>query len=141
MELSQSGQEGRFFGYVSPWRALAWSFHRSRENWRRKYAAVKADAKQSQNEVRDLRKSRAGWKQKAEALEAEKQVAANDDGGAASELGRAGIGLQEIQRAELSVRLPPWRRGIRGFGPQAARWRGGSFGASQGGRILDRAAL
>ncbi len=71
MELSQSGQEGKFFGYVSPWRALAWSFHRSRENWKRKYAAVKADAKRSQNEVRDLRKSRAAWKQKAKSLETE----------------------------------------------------------------------
>ncbi len=71
MELSQSDQEGRFSGYVSPWRALAWSFHKSRENWKRKYAAVKRDIKRSQNEVRDLRKSREGWKEKAKVLETE----------------------------------------------------------------------
>ena len=71
MELSQSDQEGRFSGYVSPWRALAWSFHKSRENWKRKYVAVKRDIKRSQNEVRDLRKSREGWKEKAKVLQTE----------------------------------------------------------------------
>jgi septal ring factor EnvC (AmiA/AmiB activator) len=72
MELSQSNQQGRFSGYLSPWRALAWSFHKSRENWKRKYAAVKRDIKRSQNEARDLRKSRERWKEKAKAFETEK---------------------------------------------------------------------
>jgi septal ring factor EnvC (AmiA/AmiB activator) len=71
MELSQSDQQGRFSGYVSPWRALAWSFHKSRENWKRKYAAVKRDVKRSQNEARDVRKSRERWKEKAKAFETE----------------------------------------------------------------------
>jgi chromosome segregation ATPase len=71
MELSQSDQEGRFSGYVSPWRALAWSFHKSRENWKRKYAAVKRDVKRFQNEARDLRKSRERWKEKAKVFETE----------------------------------------------------------------------
>lgn len=71
MELSQSNQKGRFSGYLSPWRALAWSFHKSRENWKRKYAAVKRDIKRSQNEARDLRKSRELWKEKAKAFERE----------------------------------------------------------------------
>jgi septal ring factor EnvC (AmiA/AmiB activator) len=71
MELSQSDQEGRFSGYVSPWRALAWSFHKSRENWKRKYAAVKRDIKRFQNEARDLKKSRERWKEKAKAFEME----------------------------------------------------------------------
>ena len=71
MELSHSDQQGRFAGYVSPWRALAWSFHRSRENWKRKYAAVKRDTKRSQNKARDLRKSRERWKEKAKAFETE----------------------------------------------------------------------
>ena len=71
MELSQSGQEGRFSGYISPWRALAWSLHKSRENWKRKYAAVKRDIKRFQNAARDLRKSRERWKEKAEAFERE----------------------------------------------------------------------
>jgi len=72
MELSQSNQQGRFSAYVSPWRALAWSFHKSRENWKRKCAAVKRDINRSQNEARDLRKSREGWKEKAKAFETEK---------------------------------------------------------------------
>ena len=71
MELSQSDQEGRFSDYVSPWRALAWSFHKSRENWKRKYAEVKRDIKRSRNEARDLRKSREGWKEKAKAFQTE----------------------------------------------------------------------
>ena len=71
MESSQLDQEGRFSSYISPWRALAWSFHKSRENWKRKYAAVKRDIKRVQNEARDLRKSRERWKEKAEAFEME----------------------------------------------------------------------
>ena len=71
MELSQSDPQSRFSGYVSPWRALAWSFHKSRENWKRKYAAVNRDIKRSQNEARDLRKSRELWKEKAKAFETE----------------------------------------------------------------------
>lgn len=43
MEFSQSDQQGRFSGYVSPWHAPAWSFHKSRENGRRKCAAAKRD--------------------------------------------------------------------------------------------------
>lgn len=71
MELSQSDPRGRFSDYVSSWRALAWSFHKSRESWKRKYAAVKRDIKRSQNEARDLRKSRDLWKEKAKAFETE----------------------------------------------------------------------
>jgi len=71
MESSQSDQNGRFCSYISPWRALAWSFHKSRENWKRKYAAVKRDIKRSQNEARDLRKSRERWKEKARVFEME----------------------------------------------------------------------
>ena len=69
MEFSQSDQQRRLSGCVSPWRALAWSFHKSRENCRRKYAAVKRHIKRSRNEARDPRKSRGPWKEKAKALE------------------------------------------------------------------------
>jgi septal ring factor EnvC (AmiA/AmiB activator) len=71
MELSQEAQEGRFSGYSSPWRALAWSFHRSRENWKRKYVNVKQEVKRTRDQARDLRQSRERWKEKANALEAE----------------------------------------------------------------------
>ena len=71
MELSQEAQKGRFSGYSSPWRALAWSFHKSRENWKRKYADAKRELKRSRDQARDLRKSRGRWQEKAAALEAE----------------------------------------------------------------------
>jgi septal ring factor EnvC (AmiA/AmiB activator) len=73
MDLSQEAQEGRFSGYSSPWRALAWSFHKSRENWKRKYAEVKREVKRSRDQARDLRQSRERWKEKASALETENE--------------------------------------------------------------------
>jgi septal ring factor EnvC (AmiA/AmiB activator) len=73
MELSQEVHEGRFSGYSSPWRALAWSFHKSRENWKRKYAEVKQEVKRTRDQARDLRQSRKHWKEKANALDAEKK--------------------------------------------------------------------
>jgi septal ring factor EnvC (AmiA/AmiB activator) len=74
MDLSQEAQEGRFSGYSSPWRALAWSFHKSRENWKRKYADVKQEVKQFRDQTRDLRQSRERWREKADALEAENRT-------------------------------------------------------------------
>lgn len=99
MELSQSDQQGRFSGYVSPWRALAWSFHKSRENWKHKYAAVKRDIKRSQNEARDLRKSRERWKEKAKAFETEN----NSLQGTVAEL-QARLAAQELAAKKKTPR-------------------------------------
>jgi chromosome segregation ATPase len=73
MELSQEVHEGRFSGYSSPWRSLAWSFHKSRENWKRKYAEDKQEVKRTRDKARDLRQSREHWREKANAFEAEKK--------------------------------------------------------------------
>src|SRR4051794_16762490 len=58
--------------------ALIWFFHKSRDNWKRKYQDLKATVKGFKNRIADLTKSREQWKLKAEqagerlsALEAE----------------------------------------------------------------------
>src|SRR3954471_24599953 len=58
--------------------ALIWFFHKSRDNWKRKYQDLKATVKGFKNRIADLTKSRDQWKLKAEqagerlsALEAE----------------------------------------------------------------------
>src|SRR3954452_22105715 len=58
--------------------ALIWFFHKSRDNWKRKYQDLKATVKGYKNRIADLTKSRDQWKLKAEqagerivALEAE----------------------------------------------------------------------
>jgi hypothetical protein len=58
--------------------ALIWFFHKSRDNWKRKYQDLKATLKGHKNRIADLTKSRQQWKLKAEgagqrlaALEAE----------------------------------------------------------------------
>lgn len=51
---------------ASPWRNLAWSFHKSRENWKDKHQKLKQEHKRLQNQVRDVRKSRDHWREIAE---------------------------------------------------------------------------
>lgn len=56
-----------FFGkFTSPWRNLAWSFRKSRDNWKKKLQELKGEHKRLQNQVRDVRKSREEWRSKAE---------------------------------------------------------------------------
>ena len=50
----------------SPWRNLAWSFRKSRDNWKKKFQALKGEHKRLQNQVHDVRKSREAWRSKAE---------------------------------------------------------------------------
>lgn len=73
MDLSQTAPvETRGFAeYKSPWRALAWSFRKSRDGWKQKYAKVKREIKRFQNQARDVTKSRDQWKNTANALDAE----------------------------------------------------------------------
>jgi chromosome segregation ATPase len=47
--------------------ALIWFFHKSRDNWKRKYQELKATVKGLKNRIADLTKSREQWKLKAEA--------------------------------------------------------------------------
>ena len=60
--------------FTSPWRNLAWSFRKSRDNWKAKYQKLKREQKRLQNQVRDVRTSRAHWRQRAEQTEHQSQA-------------------------------------------------------------------
>jgi peptidoglycan hydrolase CwlO-like protein len=47
--------------YTSPPWAQRWFLKRSRDNWKKKYMDLKADAKRLQNRVNDVTKSREKW--------------------------------------------------------------------------------
>jgi uncharacterized protein YdaU (DUF1376 family) len=55
----------------SPPRILVRFFHRSRDNWKQKYMAVKAEIKRFKNQAADARRSRQQWKAKAQTFKAE----------------------------------------------------------------------
>ena len=55
--------------YKSPIRKLLPFFQRSRDGWKDKHHAVKAQLKKEQNQARAVEKSRAAWREKAEAAE------------------------------------------------------------------------
>ncbi len=82
--------------YTTPHRVQAWFLGRSRDRWKRKYQALKIEAKRLQNRVNDVSKSRAQWREEAEHLHQRvqelkaqnaalhQQVAAEKKGGSAS---------------------------------------------------------
>jgi septal ring factor EnvC (AmiA/AmiB activator) len=55
-----------FDNYTSPWRNLAWSLRKSRDNWKHKHQLLQRDHKRLQNQLRDVRASRSHWRQAAE---------------------------------------------------------------------------
>jgi uncharacterized protein YlxW (UPF0749 family) len=91
------GRKGR--EYVTPRWVQAWFLGRSRDNWKKKYAALKAESKRLKNRVNDVTKSRESWRERVKELEAEnaalrEQVALKKSGrggvGGAAPVGRAG---------------------------------------------------
>jgi uncharacterized protein YlxW (UPF0749 family) len=52
--------------YVTCWRIQAWFLRRSRDNWKRKYMELKAEAKRLQNRVHDVTRSREQWREQAQ---------------------------------------------------------------------------
>lgn len=56
-------------GYRSPIRKLSRFFEKSRDQWKAKHHAVKAELKREQNQRRAVEKSRCAWRAKAEAAE------------------------------------------------------------------------
>jgi hypothetical protein len=52
---------------------LARCFKLSRDNWKRKYMDLQADAKRDKNRAADARRSRDKWKSDAKTLEQEKR--------------------------------------------------------------------
>lgn len=57
--------------YTTPRWVQVWFLQRSRDNWKRKYQALKADSKRLLNRVNDVSKSRAQWRREVERLAAE----------------------------------------------------------------------
>ena len=79
-------QHGSKRTYTTPRWVQAWFLQRSRDNWKRKYQALKADSKRLLNRVNDVSKSRAAWRREVERLTAEnaalrEQAAALKKGG------------------------------------------------------------
>jgi chromosome segregation ATPase len=52
--------------YKSPKHAQVWFLKRSRDLWKKKYQALKVEAKRWQNRVADVTKSRDKWRAQAE---------------------------------------------------------------------------
>ena len=63
-----------FSKLTSPWRNLAWSFRKSRDNWKKKYQDLKGEHKRLENQVRDVRKSREQWRNVAEQTQEQSQT-------------------------------------------------------------------
>ncbi len=52
--------------YITPRWVQVWFLRRSRNNWKRKYKQLKADAKRLQNRVSDVTRSRDRWREQAQ---------------------------------------------------------------------------
>jgi predicted nucleic acid-binding Zn-ribbon protein len=70
--LSQEGNGGKKF--TTPRWVQAWFLGRSRDKWKAKYKALKAEAKRLANRVNDVSKSREHWRQQVRALREENAV-------------------------------------------------------------------
>jgi hypothetical protein len=87
--------------YTTPRWVQVWFLRRSRDNWKRKYMELKADAKRLQNRVNDVTKSRERWRALADGSgnsggEGEPPEAALKKGGAGG--GAAGGGAAGRRR-------------------------------------------
>lgn len=54
--------------YTTPYRVQSWFLGRSRDLWKQKHKALKAEEKRLQNRVADVTKSREKWRKEAEEL-------------------------------------------------------------------------
>ena len=59
--------------YTTSKQVQAWFLRRSRDRWKTKYAALKAEVKRSRQRVADRDRSRAQWRDRAERAAAELQ--------------------------------------------------------------------
>jgi hypothetical protein len=60
--------------YKTTKQVQAWFLGRSRDLWKKKYAAIKVESKRLQQQVADVCRSRADWRGKAEAALREAQA-------------------------------------------------------------------
>lgn len=70
MEATTS-QDGKRKKYTTPRWVQAWFLQRSRDNWKKKYQLLKADAKRLANRVNDATRSRQHWQQQVATLQKE----------------------------------------------------------------------
>jgi len=69
--MDAASQEGGRRKYRTPRWVQAWFLGRSRDNWKKKYAALKVESKRLKNRANDVTKSRENWRQRVKELEAE----------------------------------------------------------------------
>jgi len=66
-----ASQDGNPRKYTTPRWVQVWFLRRSRDNWKKKYQRLKADAKRLANRVNDVSKSRRHWQEQVGALQKE----------------------------------------------------------------------
>lgn len=66
--MSVTGHDDHKTEYTTSPRVQAWFLQKSRENWKKKYRQLKADAKRLQNRVNDVTKSREHWRDETKEL-------------------------------------------------------------------------
>lgn len=69
--MDAKSQEGVRRQYTTPRWVQVWFLQRSRDNWKRKYVRLKADAKRLVNRVNDVTCSRESWRKRVRELEAQ----------------------------------------------------------------------
>ena len=69
--MDAKSQEGDKRRYTTPRWVQVWFLQRGRDNWKRKYMELKADAKRWRNRSNDAIRSRERWRRKARELEAQ----------------------------------------------------------------------
>ena len=68
--MNASGQDDRQVGYTTPHRVQAWFLKKSRDNRKKKYGDLKANAKRLHNRVKDVSQSREQWREESQQLTA-----------------------------------------------------------------------
>ena len=99
--MDAKSQEDGKRRYTTPRWVQVWFLQRSRDNWKRKYMKLKADAKRLQNRVNDVTHSRENWRKRMQELEA--QNAAEQEQARVIVLANSNVGAAVGSR--LSVRL------------------------------------
>lgn len=84
-----------FGGYSSPWRNLAWSFRKSRDNWKQKQQELKREHKRLQNQLADVRKSRSHWQQVTEEVRLELQALQQENARLKTDLAASNAALEK----------------------------------------------
>jgi hypothetical protein len=69
--MDAMSQDGDKKHYTTPQRVQVWFLGRSRDNWKRKYIELKAQAKRLQNRANDANRSRESWRKQVQELEAQ----------------------------------------------------------------------